>query len=168
MSQIKSLRDSAALRRHTRWASDSAQIGATSGIALIMSVGNLGGFAGPYSLGAINKRTGSVQAGSSSLVLPCCWRPASAGTARDAQQTGRATWRHRSGADAPSAMMSQGRLKRAPSTVYAWFRGLPGLRMETLQQAQDRLWGTQVRLVDYEFTKSRHLAAMRTPDLYFN
>ena len=65
-------------------------------------------------------------------------------------------------------MMSQGRLKRAPSTVYAWFRGLPGLRMETLQQAQDRLWGTQVRLVDYEFTKSRHLAAMRTPDLYFN
>lgn len=63
MSQIKSLRDSAALRRHTRWASDSAQIGATSGIALIMSVGNLGGFAGPYSLGAINKRTGSVQAG---------------------------------------------------------------------------------------------------------
>jgi MFS transporter, ACS family, tartrate transporter len=36
---------------------------AASGIALINSVGNLGGFAGPYLLGVIVKRTGSAQAG---------------------------------------------------------------------------------------------------------
>jgi ACS family tartrate transporter-like MFS transporter len=37
-----------------------AGIGAASGIALINSVGNLGGFVGPYVIGAIKDRTGSV------------------------------------------------------------------------------------------------------------
>lgn len=36
---------------------------AAAGIALINSVGNLGGFVGPYMLGAITERTGSVRAG---------------------------------------------------------------------------------------------------------
>jgi ACS family tartrate transporter-like MFS transporter len=36
---------------------------AASGIALINSIGNLGGFAGPYALGYINKKTGSLQGG---------------------------------------------------------------------------------------------------------
>jgi MFS transporter, ACS family, tartrate transporter len=35
-------------------------IGAASGIALINSVGNLGGFAGPYVIGAIKDRTGNI------------------------------------------------------------------------------------------------------------
>jgi MFS transporter, ACS family, tartrate transporter len=35
-------------------------IGAASGIALINSVGNLGGFVGPYLIGAIKDRTGSI------------------------------------------------------------------------------------------------------------
>lgn len=33
---------------------------AASGIALIASIGNLGGFVGPYAIGAISQRTGSV------------------------------------------------------------------------------------------------------------
>ena len=36
---------------------------AASGIALINSVGNLGGFAGPYGMGAIRDRTGSLFGG---------------------------------------------------------------------------------------------------------
>jgi ACS family tartrate transporter-like MFS transporter len=36
---------------------------AASGIALINSIGNLGGFVGPYLLGVINKRTGNLQGG---------------------------------------------------------------------------------------------------------
>jgi len=36
---------------------------AAAGIALINSVGNLGGFAGPYATGAISKRTGSLYGG---------------------------------------------------------------------------------------------------------
>lgn len=36
---------------------------AAAGIALINSVGNLGGFAGPYTIGTISKTTGSVYAG---------------------------------------------------------------------------------------------------------
>jgi hypothetical protein len=36
---------------------------AAAGIALINSVGNLGGFAGPYMIGAIATRTGSLYAG---------------------------------------------------------------------------------------------------------
>jgi ACS family tartrate transporter-like MFS transporter len=36
---------------------------AASGIALINSVGNLGGFAGPYGMGAIRDRTGSLYGG---------------------------------------------------------------------------------------------------------
>lgn len=36
---------------------------AASGIGLINSVGNLGGFAGPYAVGLINQRTGSFHAG---------------------------------------------------------------------------------------------------------
>jgi MFS family permease len=36
---------------------------AAAGIALINSVGNLGGFAGPYSVGAISKQTGSFRGG---------------------------------------------------------------------------------------------------------
>jgi len=33
------------------------------GIALINSFGNIGGFVGPYAMGAINKRTGSFHGG---------------------------------------------------------------------------------------------------------
>jgi MFS transporter, ACS family, tartrate transporter len=36
---------------------------AAAGIALINSVGNLGGFVGPYAMGAINQRTGSFRGG---------------------------------------------------------------------------------------------------------
>jgi ACS family tartrate transporter-like MFS transporter len=36
---------------------------AAVGIALINSVGNIGGFVGPYAMGAINKRTGSFYGG---------------------------------------------------------------------------------------------------------
>jgi len=36
---------------------------AASGIALINSVANLGGFAGPYAIGVINARTGSLYGG---------------------------------------------------------------------------------------------------------
>jgi ACS family tartrate transporter-like MFS transporter len=36
---------------------------AASGIALINSVGNLGGFVGPYGIGAIRDRTGSLYGG---------------------------------------------------------------------------------------------------------
>ena len=38
-------------------------IGAASGIALINSVGDIGGFFGPYLLGVIVRRSGSVQSG---------------------------------------------------------------------------------------------------------
>jgi ACS family tartrate transporter-like MFS transporter len=38
-------------------------MGAASGIALINSVGSMGGFAGPYLLGVIVKRSGSLQSG---------------------------------------------------------------------------------------------------------
>ena len=38
-------------------------ISAASGIALINSIGNLGGFVGPYALGVINKKTGNLQGG---------------------------------------------------------------------------------------------------------
>jgi len=41
---------------------------AAAGIALINSIGNLGGFVGPYVMGAISRRTGSLHAG---LVLAC-------------------------------------------------------------------------------------------------
>lgn len=36
---------------------------AAAGIALVNSVGNLGGFVGPYAIGLISKRTGSLHAG---------------------------------------------------------------------------------------------------------
>jgi ACS family tartrate transporter-like MFS transporter len=36
---------------------------AAAGIALINSIGNLGGFVGPYAIGVISKRTGSSHAG---------------------------------------------------------------------------------------------------------
>jgi ACS family tartrate transporter-like MFS transporter len=36
---------------------------AAAGIALINSIGNLGGFVGPYTIGAISKRTGSLHGG---------------------------------------------------------------------------------------------------------
>jgi MFS transporter, ACS family, tartrate transporter len=36
---------------------------AAAGIALINSFGNLGGFVGPYAIGAINRRTGSFRGG---------------------------------------------------------------------------------------------------------
>jgi len=36
---------------------------AAAGIALINSIGSLGGFVGPYGFGAINKRTGSFRGG---------------------------------------------------------------------------------------------------------
>src|SRR5262249_23424348 len=36
---------------------------AAAGIALINSIGNLGGFVGPYVMGAINKQTGSFRGG---------------------------------------------------------------------------------------------------------
>ena len=38
-------------------------ISAASAIALINSIGNLGGFVGPYTIGAISRRTGSLNAG---------------------------------------------------------------------------------------------------------
>jgi ACS family tartrate transporter-like MFS transporter len=38
-------------------------ISAASGIALINSVANLGGFAGPYAIGTIKARTGSLYGG---------------------------------------------------------------------------------------------------------
>ena len=38
-------------------------VAAASGIALINSVGNLGGFVGPYVIGAVSKRTGSMSGG---------------------------------------------------------------------------------------------------------
>src|SRR5208283_6200232 len=38
-------------------------VGAASGIALINSIGNLGGFVGPYVIGAVSKRTGSTSGG---------------------------------------------------------------------------------------------------------
>jgi ACS family tartrate transporter-like MFS transporter len=37
--------------------------GAAAGIALVNSVGNLGGFVGPYAIGALTQRTGSLNAG---------------------------------------------------------------------------------------------------------
>lgn len=40
-----------------------AGFSAAAGIALINSVGNLGGFVGPYAMGAITKRTGSFRNG---------------------------------------------------------------------------------------------------------
>jgi len=40
---------------------------AASGIALINSVANLGGFVGPYAIGAINARTGSLHGGLSAI-----------------------------------------------------------------------------------------------------
>lgn len=40
-----------------------AGYGAAAGIALINSIGNLGGFVGPYALGVINRRTSSLGAG---------------------------------------------------------------------------------------------------------
>jgi ACS family tartrate transporter-like MFS transporter len=36
---------------------------AAVGIALINSMGNIGGFVGPYAMGAINRRTGSFHGG---------------------------------------------------------------------------------------------------------
>jgi len=47
------------------WALPSGSDGfsAAAGIALINSVGNLGGFAGPYMIGTIATRTGSLYAG---------------------------------------------------------------------------------------------------------
>jgi ACS family tartrate transporter-like MFS transporter len=36
---------------------------AAAGIALINCFGNLGGFVGPYAIGAISKKTGNLQAG---------------------------------------------------------------------------------------------------------
>jgi ACS family tartrate transporter-like MFS transporter len=36
---------------------------AAAGIALINCFGNLGGFVGPYAIGAINRRTGSFRGG---------------------------------------------------------------------------------------------------------
>ena len=36
---------------------------AASGIALVNSVGNLGGFAGPYAVGFITEKTGSLYGG---------------------------------------------------------------------------------------------------------
>src|SRR5215831_14907690 len=44
-------------------------ISAASGIALINSIGNLGGFVGPYALGVINKKTGNLQGGLALLGL---------------------------------------------------------------------------------------------------
>ena len=38
-------------------------ISAASAIALINSIGNLGGFVGPYAIGAISRRTGTLNAG---------------------------------------------------------------------------------------------------------
>jgi ACS family tartrate transporter-like MFS transporter len=40
-----------------------AGFSAAAGIALINSLGNLGGFVGPFAMGAINKRTGSFRGG---------------------------------------------------------------------------------------------------------
>jgi MFS transporter, ACS family, tartrate transporter len=36
---------------------------AAAGIALVNSIGNLGGFVGPYAMGAMSKRTGSLHSG---------------------------------------------------------------------------------------------------------
>jgi MFS transporter, ACS family, tartrate transporter len=44
-------------------------ISAASGIALINSIGNLGGFVGPYALGVINKKAGNLQGGLALLGL---------------------------------------------------------------------------------------------------
>jgi ACS family tartrate transporter-like MFS transporter len=38
-------------------------ISAAAAIALINSIGNLGGFVGPYVIGAISRRTGSLNGG---------------------------------------------------------------------------------------------------------
>jgi ACS family tartrate transporter-like MFS transporter len=38
-------------------------ISAASAIALINSIGNLGGFVGPYAIGAISRRTGTLNVG---------------------------------------------------------------------------------------------------------
>ena len=48
-------------------------IGAASGIALINSVGNLGGFAGPYLLGVVARQSGSAQPDLYLWALPCSW-----------------------------------------------------------------------------------------------
>jgi ACS family tartrate transporter-like MFS transporter len=40
---------------------------AASGIALINSVANIGGFVGPYAVGAISERTGSLHSGLAAL-----------------------------------------------------------------------------------------------------
>jgi ACS family tartrate transporter-like MFS transporter len=44
---------------------------AAGGIALINAVGNLGGFAGPYGLGAVKERTDSYAAGLLLLATGC-------------------------------------------------------------------------------------------------
>ncbi|HWO29263.1 MAG TPA: MFS transporter [Candidatus Acidoferrum sp.] len=43
---------------------------AASGIALIASIGNLGGFVGPYAIGAISQRTGSVHGNLAFAAIP--------------------------------------------------------------------------------------------------
>ena len=45
-------------------------ISAAAGIALINSVGNLGGFAGPYAIGAIATRTGNLYTGLAIAGIP--------------------------------------------------------------------------------------------------
>ena len=65
---------------------------AAAGIALINSFGNLGGFVGPYAMGAINQRTGSFRGGilfvgislftSAALILALRKRPEQQGFAR--------------------------------------------------------------------------------------
>jgi ACS family tartrate transporter-like MFS transporter len=65
---------------------------AAAGIALINSFGNLGGFVGPYAIGAINQRTGSFRGGilfvgislftSAALILALRKRPEQQGFAR--------------------------------------------------------------------------------------
>jgi ACS family tartrate transporter-like MFS transporter len=43
---------------------------AASGIALVASIGNLGGFVGPYAIGAISQRTGSVHGNLAFAAIP--------------------------------------------------------------------------------------------------
>lgn len=47
---------------------------AAAGIAFINSVGNIGGFIGPYAMGAINKQTGSFTADLSSQAFRCTYQ----------------------------------------------------------------------------------------------
>ncbi len=63
-------------------------IAAAGGVALVNSLGNLSGFVAPYLIGAIKRRTGSLQTGLAALaLLPLLSALLMTGLARGARST---------------------------------------------------------------------------------